>query len=87
MSLIDILGLVGVAAIICAYFLIQSEKLSATQPIYSILNLVGASLILFSLFFEWNLSAVIIEVFWIIISVYGLKRGFQSRKKNNEVMP
>ena len=80
MTFIDVLGLLGVTIIIIAYALLQTEKLATIQPIYSILNILGASLILFSLLFDWNLSAVLIEVFWIIISIYGLARLLNKRK-------
>lgn len=80
MTIIDLLGLLGVVIIIIAYVLIQTEKLATTKPIYSILNILGASLILFSLLFDWNLSAVLIEVFWILISIYGLARVLNKQK-------
>jgi hypothetical protein len=34
---------------------------------------------LISLFFAWNLPAVIIEGFWIVISFYGLFRALRSK--------
>jgi hypothetical protein len=33
---------------------------------------VGAGLVLISLFGEFNLSAFLVEFFWLIISLYGL---------------
>lgn len=44
---------------------------------YQWLNFFGAWLILFSLFFHWNTACVIIEVAWILISVFGL---YQAKK-------
>jgi hypothetical protein len=37
-------------------------------------NGLGASLILVSLTFEFNLSAFFIEVFWLVISTHGIVR-------------
>ena len=55
--------------------MIQIGKLEATNSWYSILNLIGAVLILFSLFYNWNTSAVIIEIFWIMISIFGIYKA------------
>ncbi len=82
MTFFDIVGLLGVAAIILSYMLLQAEILKPNQPIYSVLNLMGALLILFSLFFNWNLSSVVIEIFWILISIFGLARAVHKRKTN-----
>jgi len=75
-----LVGLPGVFLILLTYFLLQTEKMSASGFLYSFLNLLGASLILFSLLFEWNLSAALIEIFWIIISLLGLIRFLKNRK-------
>ena len=45
----DILGTVGVAVIILAYILLQNERLRSDQLAYSLLNAVGAALVLESL--------------------------------------
>jgi hypothetical protein len=41
---------------------------------YALLNLLGATLILVSLHWSWNLPAAIMEGFWALVSAYGLAR-------------
>ena len=72
----DLLGIIGVVLILATYMLLQLEKLSATSFLYSVTNGLGASLILVSLIYEFNLSAFIIEAFWLLISTYGIVRYF-----------
>jgi hypothetical protein len=68
----DLAGNVGVASILITYLLLQMNKIKSSDPAYSVLNAVGASLILTSLIFEFNLSAFLIEFFWLLISIYGI---------------
>ncbi len=77
----DFAGNVGVALIILAYLLLQLEKLMSTSLLYSASNALGAGLILISLRFEFNLSAFIIEAFWVAISLVGIARWI--RKSRN----
>jgi multidrug transporter EmrE-like cation transporter len=65
-------GITGIALIIIAYFLLQVGKISSTSLSYPLLNLIGAVLHLISLYRFYNLPSVIIEIFWIAISVYGI---------------
>lgn len=74
LTLFDILGTIGVAMIIITYVLLQTGRLQSTQLSYSLLNAVGAALVLISLYYSFNLSAFIVEAFWLIISVYGIVR-------------
>lgn len=67
-------GLVGTAMVICAYFANQQEWLSSRDRRYQVANLVGACLILVSLYEDWNFPAAVIEGFWAAISLYGLLR-------------
>ncbi|HQU74404.1 MAG: hypothetical protein KDI06_02665 [Calditrichaeota bacterium] len=80
----DIPGNIGVALLIAAYWMLQSGRLHAGQPLYSVLNGLGAAFILFSLFFDFNLSAAIIEVFWLAISFYGLLRSLRGKVPTRE---
>lgn len=63
------------------YFLLQTARLSSTDVSYSLLNLIGAALIALSLLFDFNLSAFIIEIAWMAISVYGIIRYARDRTR------
>lgn len=75
----DILGTVGVAVIIVAYFLLQTGRLRSEQLAYSVMNGVGAVLILISLYYAFNFPSFVVEFFWLLISLYGIGRAI-SRK-------
>ena len=68
----DILGTLGVALIIVTYILLQAERVRSEELKYSLLNAVGAILILISLYYSFNLSAFIVEFFWLLISLFGI---------------
>ena len=65
-------GTLGSGLIILAYFLNQVGRLTATDIRYPLVNLIGAVLILLSLIAEWNLPTLVIESFWVVISLYGI---------------
>lgn len=75
----DILGSVGVGLIILTYVFLQLEKLRSTDLIYSLLNGVGAVLILISLFYSFNFPSFIVEFFWLLISLFGIGKYFLKR--------
>lgn len=64
------------------YLSLQTDKISSNSLIYSLLNALGALLILISLYFQFNLSAFIIEFFWLVISLYGLYKNLKNKKIN-----
>ena len=68
----DVIGLIGVTLMLIAYFMINTHKMTVKQLSYQLLNFVGAGLVLFSLYFNWNMSAVVIEIVWMLISVMGM---------------
>ena len=70
----DAAGTAGVACIVITYLLLQLGRLQAEQFSYSLLNAVGAGLVLLSLVFEFNFSAFMVEAFWLLISLYGMVR-------------
>lgn len=76
----DIIGIIGVILILLSYSLLQLGKLNVNSLSYSMVNLLGALLILISLFYNWNLASVIIEIFWILISLYGIGKSIWSKK-------
>ena len=68
----DLLGNAGFLCIIGSYLWLQLGRTTGQTRTYSLVNAIGAALILVSLYFEFNLSAVLVEVFWLIISLLGL---------------
>ena len=76
----DILGILGVILILAAYLALQLEKLDPKSPLYSALNAIGAARILLSLYFDFNLSAALIEAAWLLISIFGLFKALASRQ-------
>lgn len=74
-------GLVGVVLILTAYLLLQSERMQAENPWYSVLNALGSGGILFSLIYDFNLSAALVEGMWMVISIYGLVRVLWRRRQ------
>jgi hypothetical protein len=75
----DFLGNIGVVLIIIDYLLLQLNRISSNSLSYSLLNAVGATLIIISLLFNFNLSAFIMEAVWVLISLFGLYRYFNSQ--------
>jgi len=70
----DIIGMFGVAFVILSFFLLQAEKIKSTSSFYLYSNFIGAVMLLFSLYYHWNLASVIIEIMWLFISMYGIIR-------------
>ena len=77
----DMLGTLGVAMILLCYFLIQIGKIDSDKLPYSVVNGLGASFILVSLYYEFNFASVLIEGFWVVISLIGIIRYFLNRRK------
>ena len=83
MAWFDIMGSIGVVLIVLAYAAVQMRKMHSEQLSYSVINLIGAAMILVSLRYNFNLASFIIEVFWILISLWGIVLWFRHRKTNN----
>ena len=76
----DIVGFAGAAIFVGAYFANQQRWLSSEDWRYPLANLIGAALILVSLMYEWNFPSIVIEVFWAVISVYGMAKSWRERR-------
>jgi len=78
-SLFDFIGNIGVFLIIISYLLLQLNKIKSSQILYSIMNFIGAFLVIISLIENFNMSAFVIEVFWVGISFIGIINYFRKR--------
>ena len=80
----DFAGNVGVGLMILAYLLLQLRRLDSMSLLYSVLNATGAALVLVSLWSDFNLSAFIIEVFWIAISLIGIVWWIRGERRETQ---
>ncbi|HEY8561188.1 MAG TPA: hypothetical protein VIL74_12505 [Pyrinomonadaceae bacterium] len=76
----DIVGSIGVGIVILTYILLQTERVRSESLLYSALNGLGAGLIAFSLLYSFNFSAFVVEVLWVLISLYGVIKYFTKGK-------
>ena len=83
---LDFIGNVGVIVLMITYLMLQLNKLSSDGLAYSVLNAVGASFIVVSLLFDFNLSALLMEVFWVLISFVGIYRYFRLKSLRSETL-
>ena len=80
-SWFDLVGNIGVLLMVVAYLLLQLEKMSSSEISYLLLNALGAVLVMISLMFRFNLSAFLMEAFWLLISLFGLTKVLLVRRQ------
>jgi hypothetical protein len=83
---LDLVGNIGVVMLMIAYLMLQLNKLRSDGLTYSLLNAIGASLITVSLLYDFNLSALVMEVFWVLISFIGIFRYFRLKALRSETI-
>jgi hypothetical protein len=72
LTIIDWIGVLGSLLIAGAYLAVSRGWVDARKPGFNLLNLSGALLILFSLWYRPNAGAILIEVLWVGIAISAL---------------
>ena len=80
LTLIDWLGVLGSLMIAGAYLAVSRSWVDAERPPFHLLNLAGAVLILWSLYYRPNAGAILIEILWVAIAVFALARHWTVRR-------
>jgi len=83
---LDLIGNIGVIVLMITYLMLQLNKLRSDGLAYSVLNAAGASLIVASLIVNFNLSALLMEVFWVLISCVGIYRYFRFKSLRSQTL-
>ena len=83
MTLPDLIGLTGVALLIITYALLQLDRIDPKGFWYSFNNLLVAILVTVSLVYTPNLASIVIEIFWFLISLYGVVMFFKRKDLTN----
>lgn len=77
----DLVGILGVAAILVSYAGLQMGWLRADDFAYSGLNILGPACLLYSLMYDFNLAAVITQITWMGLSGIGLMKAMSARRR------
>lgn len=78
MTVFDAIGLLGVAAYIGGYAMLQLEWPKSDDTAYLLLNGAGSALILVSLFESFNLPFFVTQELWLIFTIVGFSRKRRS---------
>ena len=79
MTAVDWLGVLGSFVIAGAYLAVSRGWVRPERPAFNLMNLIGAGLILWSLWYRPNAGAILIEVLWILIALAALGRWMLGR--------
>lgn len=73
--LVDVLGWCGAAAVLTAYGLVSSNRVTGTTRSYQLLNAVGSVLLTVNTFYYRAYPSSFVNLLWLVIAVYTLVRG------------
>jgi hypothetical protein len=74
----DIIGICG-SVLFIGGFLYANVTAAMDKILFNIINLLGAILLLISLSVHFNLAAVVLEVAWAMIAMFGLVTALRAR--------
>ena len=80
LTIVDAIGSFGALIVVAAYFATQMRMMNSDDLAVPVINLLGSVLIVFSLLENFNLASMLIEGFWIVISIIGIIQHFRLRK-------
>ena len=83
-ALHNLIGGLGFVLLLGTYLLLQLNRIEAQSLLYSQLNALGAALLLVSLAFDFNLSAVLVESSWLVISLIGIAVTLFEKSRRKE---
>ncbi len=66
------IGWIGTVLIVAAYFLVSTNRISATSKNYQLLNFFGAIAVGVNVFYQSAWPAFTLQVVWAIIAVFSL---------------
>ena len=78
LDLYSLVGFVGMACIIGAYFYLTAVEKPNPFVLHAT-NLTGAALLTVSLLVHTNLPSLVLEGFWAAIALWGLAKAFRER--------
>ena len=79
----DLIGFVGSFFIVAA-FAYSNLTTQMNALWFNVSNLVGAALLTVSLTVNYNLPTMVLEVVWMAIAIFGIRKALKTRSKDKE---
>ena len=79
--LIDIVGWIGSILVVLAYFLISSEKLTATSLFYQWCNAIGSIGLIINTVYYAAYPSTFINVVWLFIAIPAIVKIIRGKQK------
>jgi hypothetical protein len=73
----DIIGSIGVALILIAYFLNTERLITVNGKLFYVMNIFGAGIACYASYLLNYWPFVILEGTWVFVSIYGLMRAMK----------
>ncbi|AXT27626.1 hypothetical protein D1823_14210 [Ruegeria sp. AD91A] len=80
LTIVDAIGSFGALIVVAAYFATQMRMMNSDDLAFPVINLLGSVLIVYSLLQNFNLASMLIEGFWIVISIIGIIQHVRLRR-------
>lgn len=74
MSLLVFVGLIGFATYAVSFALVQVGRMDGNGLAYTLCNIAAASLVLVSMFDQFNLGSLLTQLTWIGVGIVGVGR-------------
>ncbi|WP_171097768.1 hypothetical protein [Ruegeria sp. HKCCD7255] len=80
LTIVDAIGSFGALIVVAAYFATQMRMMNSDDLAFPVVNLLGSVMIVYSLVYNFNLASMLIEGFWILISIVGIVQHIRLRR-------
>lgn len=78
---INIIGWLGAAAVLYAYVLVSTGRLSGDSKHYQFFNILGAACLVINTWFNGAYPSVVVNIIWILVAVFSLTRPYFARTR------
>jgi len=80
---VHIIGTMGAAMLLLAYFLVSRKKLDGDSRTYQLLNIFGAAMLALLTFYTGAWAAMTLNVIWAIIGIVTIGKSRHEKSKNS----
>jgi hypothetical protein len=82
--IVDIVGWIGAALILIAYFLVSTRRVEGNALSYQILNIFGSVFLIVNTFYYRAFPSTFVNIIWIAIALYSLSGVYRMRKAQKQ---